>query len=131
RKPVGMVDAKPLEEAVVHELEHLRMHHLEYLRELDPTAAEPAYVEEAAVPARPGVCVEEAVAQLRVGPEAVLFLGGRHVVRDDVEDDAEPCGAGGLAEPTELCFTAEVIRDTRWIDDVVAVGRAPLRLEGR
>ena len=64
------------------------------------------------------------VAQLLVAPERVLVDRG-HVVRDDVEHDAE---AGG-GECAELLFAAELLRDVTRVDDVVPVLRPTPRLE--
>ena len=61
-----------------------------------------------------------------VGPEAVLAARG-HVVRDDVEHHAEP----GARELAERLLAAELLRDPRRVDDVVAVRRAGLRLHDR
>ena len=56
---VGVVDAQSLDEAVIDELEDLPVRLLEDLGILDADAGELADVEEAAVPARLGVDVEE------------------------------------------------------------------------
>ena len=54
-----MVDPQPVDEAVAHELEHLRVRRLEHLLVLDAHAGELADVEEAAVEAGARVDVEE------------------------------------------------------------------------
>ena len=53
------------------------------------------------------VDVEEARAQLRVAPERVLVVG-RHVVRDDVEHDAEPA-ARASQSARNACLAAELV----------------------
>ena len=78
--------------------------------------------------ARAPVEVEELRAPERVAPERIL-VRRRHVVRDDVEHDAEPGLARGRRERTELVLAAEVLRDARRIDHVVPVRRAVPRLE--
>src|SRR5205823_12163260 len=88
-----------------------------------------ADVEEPAVPAGVGIPVEEAAAQPAVAPEAVLLLVVGHVIRDDVEDHAEARLVRGGARGAKLGLAAELVRDPRRIDDVVAVQRAPPRLE--
>ena len=128
-EPVRMVDPQAVDEAVADELQHLAVRLLEDRRILDAHARELADVEEAAVPARVRVPVEEPRAELRVAPEAVLLLGGRHVVRDDVEDRAEAVRVGRLAERAQLLLAAEIGRDARRVDDVVAVHRAGPRLQ--
>ena len=49
-------------------------------------------------------------AQLRVGPAAVLVVGG-HVVRHDVEHDPEPGAVRGVDERAELLLAAERLRE--------------------
>ncbi len=46
---------------------------------------------------------------VEVAPERVLLVGGRHVVRDDVQHDAETGLAGSAAERAELSLAAEVV----------------------
>ena len=60
-------------------------------------AGEIVDVEEAAVAPAHRIEVEEALAQGRVGPEAVAVVGG-HVVGDDVEHEPETGGVGGLRQ---------------------------------
>src|SRR5262249_1526880 len=125
-EPIRVVDAQSVGEAVPAELEHLAVRDLEDLGILDAYAGELADVEEASVPPRLLVPVEELPSQVGIGPEPVL-LTRRHVVWHDVEDDAEP----GLAEPPELLLAAEIVRHARRVDDVVAVRRAAARLQHR
>src|SRR5262249_28419902 len=61
---------------------------------------------------------------LGVGPERVLVHGG-HVVRDDVEQHAEPC----RAEVAERPLPAERRRDAGRVGDVIAVCRPRRGLE--
>ena len=89
REPVRMVDAEPVEQTVARQLEHLRVRDLPDLGILHPHARELADVEEAPVRARAPVEVEEPCPPERVAPERVL-VRRRHVVRDDVEHDAQP-----------------------------------------
>ena len=70
--------------------------------------AELADVEEAPVEAGAQVDVEEHLPQLEVAPERAL-VDRRHVVRDDVEDHAEP----GARERAELLLAAERVGDAR------------------
>ena len=121
-----MVDAHAVDDAVAHELDHLRVRRPEDLPVLLLDAAELADVEEAAVEAGAQVDVEEHLAQREVAPERVL-VDRRHVVRDDVEDHAE---AGG-GERAELVLAAERLGDVARVDDVVAVLRALARLQRR
>ncbi len=126
REPVGMVDAHAVDQTLLRELDDLRVCHLPDLGILHPHACETADVEETAVQTGTPVEVEELRAPERVAPEGVLVTR-RHVVRDDVQHDAEP----GRAELAELLLAAEILRDPRRIDDVVAVRRARSRLERR
>lgn len=77
------------------------------------------------------VPVEEALAQLRVGPEQVFLLGDCHMVRDDIDDGAETGVACGLEERAQLSLATELLRDPGRIRYVVSVGRAALRLKHR
>ena len=70
-----------------------------------------------------GSMSKNVVRELRVRPEGVL-VRRRHVVRDDVEDHAEPGGMRRIAERAKLLLAAEIVGDARRIDDVVAVSRA-------
>ena len=99
---------------------------LEHLGSSTRTPAELVDVEEAPVPAGPRVEVEEPRAQLRVAPERVLVVG-RHVVRDDVEHHAQPASSAAAERAQRLA--AELVRDARRVDDVVAVRRARPRLQ--
>ena len=126
REPIRMVDPHAVDQALVRELDELRVRHLPHLGVLHPHAGELADVEEAAMRARAPVEVEELRAPEGVAPEGVL-VARRHVVRDDVEHD----GQSRRAERTELLLAAEILRDARRIDDVVAVCRARARLERR
>ena len=56
-----------------------------------------------------------------------LALVGRHVVRDDVEHDPQPGLARRGDERAERLLAAELGRDRRRVDDVVAVRRARSR----
>ncbi len=127
REPVGMVDADSVHETLAHELDHLRMRRLEHLRVLHADAGEVADVEEAPYAARPPLDVEELRAAERIAPERVLVVARRHVVRDDVEHDAEL----GLAQGAKLGLAAELFRQVRWIDDVIAVRRLRAGLHRR
>ena len=121
-----MVDADTVDDALAHELDHLRMRRPEDLPVLLLDAPELADVEEAAVEAGSQVDVEEHLAQFEVAPERVL-VDRRHVVRDDVEDHSEACGR----ELAELLLAPERLGDVTRVDDVVAVLRARARLERR
>jgi hypothetical protein len=123
---VGMVDPHAVDHAFAHELDHLRMCRPEDLPVLLLEPTQLADVEEAAVEARLEVDVEEHLAQVEVAPERAL-VDRRHVVRDDVEDHAEPC-AGELAE---LLLTAERLGDLPRVDHVVPVLRPLARAERR
>ena len=125
-----MIDPQSLDEPFLHELEHLRVGLLEHVRVFDPHTRQVVDVEEAAIPTRARVPVEHARARREVGPQLVLFLGRRHVIRHDVEDHAEAGRTGGSAERAELRLAAEVVRDARRVDGVVAVRRAVPRLQG-
>ena len=76
------------------------------------------------------VDVEEALAQLRIGPEAVALVGG-HVVGDHVEHESQPGGMGGVGQRPQLVLAAEVGRDPGGVDHVVAVGGAGPGLQRR
>ena len=84
-----MVDSQPVHESVVHELERLCVRDREHVLVLLPHPGELADVEEAPMLSRAQVEVEEQLVRLRIRPERVL-LRGRHVIRHDVEHDAEP-----------------------------------------
>src|SRR6266536_2068706 len=124
-----MIDAEPVDQTVVHELEHLPVRRLEYLRVLDAHPGELADVEESAVPTALGIPVEELRAELAVAPERVLLLRGRHVVRDDVEQHAEAGLTRRGTERTELGLAAQALGDAGRVDDVVAVRRAAACLQ--
>ena len=115
-----MVDAEPVEQTVARELEHLRVRDLPDLGLLHPHACELADVEEAPARARAPVEVEEPRPPERVAPERVL-VRRRHVVRNDVEHNAQPFATRLAAELAERLLASERLRDPRRIDDVVAV----------
>src|SRR5207247_11437194 len=69
--------------------------------DLDPHTGELGDVEEASIPARLRIPVEDLRAKALVDPERIL-LRDRHVVRDDVEDDAKAGRARYGAEPPKL-----------------------------
>src|SRR5262249_18536713 len=103
-------------DAVAHELDHLRVRRPEDLPVLLLHAAELADVEEAAVKARMEGDVEENLPQREVTPERGL-VNSPHVVRDDVEDHAEP----GVRQPAQLLLPTERLRDVARVNDVVPV----------
>src|SRR6059058_5695948 len=117
----GCVDGLRIDHPDGRELEDLRVRRRVDLGILDTYAAELADVEEAAVPAALRVPVEEARTLPLVTPEAVLLVVCRHVVRHDVEQDAEAGLVCGLAEPAERGLAAEVRGDLRRVGHVVAV----------
>jgi hypothetical protein len=121
-----VVDPQPLHDALVDQLKHLVVRDVEDLRILDADARELVDGEEAPVPAARGVPVEELRAALLVAPERVL-VADRHVVGNDVEDDAEPC----TGELPERVLAAEFLRNGCGIDDVVAVRRPRARPQHR
>ena len=118
-----MVDPHAVDQARLHELDDLGVRRLPHLGVLHPHARELADVEEAAVRAGSPVEVEELRAPERIPPEGVL-LARRHVVRHEVEHDAQARLLRRRAERAELVFAAEILRDARRVDDVVAVRRA-------
>ena len=75
-----------------------------------------------------GIDVEELLAQLRVGPEAVALVGG-HVVGDDVEHDPHSGGPRVGGQGAETLLATEGIRELPRIDDVIAVGGPGTRLQ--
>src|SRR4051812_1382913 len=111
-----MIDAEPVDKPRSDELQHLRMSRLEDVGILDPDAAEPSDVEEAPEPATFRIPVEETRAQLRVGPELILLLRGRHVVRNDIHDRTQTGGAYGLEECPQLSLAAKLLRNPGRID---------------
>ena len=76
------------------------------------------------------VDVEEPLAQLRIGPVAVGLVD-RHVVGDDVEDDAHPGLVDRVRQRPEPIGPAQVVRQPRRVDHVVAVLGARPRLHRR
>jgi hypothetical protein len=126
RKPVDVIHAHTVEQPVAHQLEHLPVRQLEDVRVLDAHAGQVVDGEEAPVPARVGVDIEDLRALPLVGPERVALVGG-HVVRDDVEHDARRL----LAERAQLFLAAQVGRDVGRVDHVVAVRRARPCLQRR
>ena len=121
---VGVVDPQPVDDPLGDQPEHQGVGGLEDLGVLLAHAGQLVDGEEAPVPARVGVDVEEPPPQPLVGPERVL-VGGRHVVGDDVQQHVQ-ARAGQLAEGR---LAAEVRGDPARVDDVVAVGRAAPGLE--
>ena len=91
-----------------------------------PHARELADVEEAAVEARAPVEVEELRPQSRVAPERVLVPAAMWF---GTMSSMTPNPDG--AELAELLLAAELLRDARRVDDVVAVRRARARLQRR
>ena len=116
---VRMVDPQSVDEPLGDQCKQLLVRGGEHLWVLLPQRGEPVDVEEATVEPGRRIDVEELLPQLRVAPEAVLLVGG-HVVRDAVEHDAEP---GAVARSRNASLAAEVLREPRWIGDVVAVRR--------
>jgi hypothetical protein len=123
-----VVDPEPVDETVVDERDGQAVGLLEHLRVLLPDAREVVDVEEAAV--LPGFLVDVEELRALLGPVAVGVVD-RHVVRDDVEDHAQPRLVSGGDERAELGLTAELLGDGGGVDHVVAVRRARPRLEGR
>ncbi len=126
REAVRMIHAHAVDQPRLRELDDLRVRHLPDLGILHPHACEPTDVEEAPVQAGAPVEVEELRTPERVAPEGILVTR-RHVVRDDVQHDAET----GRAELAEVVLAAQILGDARRIDDVVAVRRAGVGLERR
>jgi hypothetical protein len=124
RQPVWMIDAHPVDQPLLHELDDLGVGHLPHLGILHPHARKPADVEEPPVQAGAPVEVEELRTPQRVAPEGVL-VARRHVIRDDVQHHPE----AGRAQLPELVLAAEILGDPGRIDDVVPVGRAGSRLQ--
>ena len=129
-QPVRMVDPQPVDQALRDERERQAMRLREHLRVLLADAGEVVDVEEAPVPPRVRVEVEERPPALRIRPVGVRVVRG-HVVRDDVQDDAQPGLVRGRGERTEPRLAAERVRDARRVHDVVAVLRPLARLERR
>jgi hypothetical protein len=127
REPVGVIDAKPVDQAVVDELEHLRVRRLEHLRVLDPHAGEVADVEESAVPAAVGIPVEELRAQPQVAPERVPPRGRHGFGTMSAARRGPPRRHG--AERAELGLAAQVLGDA--VADDVAPCVEPLRPAAR
>jgi hypothetical protein len=103
---------------------------LEHLGVLLPDPRQIVDVEEPPPPAGDLVDVEEPAAQLGVGPEAVVVVGG-HVVGDDVEHDPESRRLRLGHERAERRLAAEILRQPRGVDDVIAVGRPVAGLQRR
>ncbi len=123
-EPVRVVHAQPVHEPLAHQAQRQPVRLGEHLRVLLPHAGQVVDVEEAPVPPGLRIDVEEPRAQLRIGPVAVRLVG-RHVVRDDVEDHAEP----GLRELPELLLAAQLLGDPARVGHVVAVRGARPRLK--
>src|SRR5688572_5622198 len=62
---------------------------------------------------------------------AWVARAGRHMVRHDVEDDAEPSLANRAREGSKAVLAAELRVDASGVDDVVAVHAARHRLGDR
>ena len=123
----GRSGARP--QPLVCQLDHLRVRDLPHLGILIRTpASSPTSKKRRCEPVRQSRS-KNLRAPERVAPERVLVRGG-HVVRDDVEHDAEP-GRAPPAERAELVLAPERLRDARRVDDVVAVRRALAGLERR
>ena len=129
-QPVGMVDPQAVDLPVGHQGEREPVGLLEHRGVLLAHARKVVDVEEAAV--APGVLVEveEAPPARGVAPVRVGVVG-RHVVRDDVEHDAQAGGARVRGQRVERVRAPQFLRDAGRVDDVVAVRRARPRLEGR
>ena len=125
-----MVDTQRVDDALGDQPEHEPVRLREHRRVLLADPGEIVDVKKAAVLPGHRVDVEEALAQLGVGPEAVALVGG-HVVGDDVEHQPQAGGVGGVGERPKLVLAAEVARDPGRVDHVVAVGRAGPRLQRR
>ena len=125
REAVGMIDADPVDHALVHQFEHLCVCRLEHLGILDPHSGEIPDVEEPPHGTGSPLDVEELGTGERLAPERVLLFARRHVVGHDVEDHPE----AGPAESPELLLAAELLRQPCRVDDVVAVRRARARLQ--
>jgi hypothetical protein len=106
-KAVDVVDAEPVHQPALDELEDRRMRPGEDLVVLDAHARQLADVEEATVRAGLRVDVEDLPPTLRIGPERIRVVHG-HVVRDHVQDDAEPRGAGSLGQFAEPLRAAQI-----------------------
>ena len=120
---VGVIDADAVDQALADQRQRQRVGLIEHLGTLLAHARQVVDVEEPPVAAGDGVDVEELRPQLWVGPVPVGVVGG-HVVGDDVQDHPHPGVTGGSAQPPELLFAAERIRQPPRVDHVVAVGRA-------
>ena len=127
---VGMVDAQPVDHALLQQPQDQAVGRVEHLLELDANPGEVVDVEEATVAAADRVDVEEALAQLRIGPEAVGGIG-RHVVGYDVEHDPHAGAVSRGRQLPEGRLAAEIVGEPRRVDDVVAVRRAGARLQRR
>jgi len=125
-----MVDPQAVDQAVTHQPQHQLVGGGEHLRILLADAGQLVDVEEAAVQAGLRIHVEELLAQLRIGPEAVGVVS-RHVVGDNVEDDPQAGVAGVLGQRPEPLLAPQVLRETSRVDHVVAVGGPGPRLKRR
>jgi hypothetical protein len=128
-----MVDPQPVDDALGDQPQRERVRGLENLGVLHAHAGQLVDVEEAAPPGWVGpgrIQVEELLAQRRVGPVPVGRVG-RHVVRDDVEDQAEAVLVRGGGERAQALLPAQRIADPARVDHVVAVRRSLPRLERR
>ena len=95
-QPVRVVDAQPVDDPVGHQLQDLGVGPVEDLGVLLAHAGQAVDVEEPAVPAGLRVDVEHHGALVLVRPPGRL-VGGRQVVRHDVEQHAETGGAAAAA----------------------------------
>jgi hypothetical protein len=127
-QPVGMVDAQRVDQAVAHQAQGQRMRGLKDLGVLLADAGEVVDVEEAPVVAGGRVDVEELLAQLRVGPEAIGVVGG-HVVGYEVEHDPQPGRVGSCRQLAKRGLAPQILGDPGGVDDVIAVGRTRPCLE--
>ena len=130
RETVDMIDPQAVDVAVGDQRQQQTVGRLEDVGVLLPQAGQLIDVEEPAVAAGDGVDVEEFLTTLGVGPVGIALVRG-HVIGHDVEDDSEPSIARCLRQTPELSAAAEVIRQARRVDHVVAVPRAGTGLERR
>jgi hypothetical protein len=79
----------------------------------------------------PGCRARRAFPQ-HLAPECVVHRIRRHVIRDDIEHDAEPVNPQYLGQPLPRCLTAELAVDASVVHDVVAVrALRPRGIDGR
>ena len=123
---VGVVHAHPVHHAVANELEHLGVREGEDLGILLAHPGQLVDVEEAPVPARLRVHVEDPRTALGIGPRGVL-LGRGHVVGHDVEHHAQ----SRPGEGAQRLLPPQLLGDPRRVHHVVAVRGARPGLERR